>query len=110
MIKPLNYISLFICFFGLIVSRSCYDRYELISHGIPWDFAFTVYCVFNQTGLLLYLFYFYSICFYLRLKLNRNHLRLTQIIDSNSNSKSNVYKITQTLTNEMKNNFLVAIK
>lgn len=28
----------------------------------------------------------------------------------NSNSKSNVYKITRTLTNEMKNNFLVAIK
>ena len=89
MIKPLNYISPFICFFGFIVMRSCYDWYELISHGIPWDFAFTVYCVFNQTGLLLYLFYFYSICFYLRLKLNRNHLRLTQIIESNSNSKSN---------------------
>lgn len=70
-------------FAGFVLLKLLYfDLLILVIYGIPWDILVSFHAMLSQSLFNLYLFYFYLICYYLKLKLKRNHQRLIQITKS----------------------------
>lgn len=70
-------------FIGLGLLKLLYfGSLTLIIYGIPWDILISFHAMLSQSLFNLYLLYFYLICYYLKLKLRRNHQRLIEITKS----------------------------